>query len=167
MAVTRQQIEEQPAGVATPHPKWAWQRVESWINHRWIARGVVWVVEGPGEWVPPLQPATITTTLRWIDGAWEGVTPSPPPFGGFCLDECTYRIEATVGDDSTPPEAVSEALRRLVDFAAESEASAPYSRTRIDVGEVTEEREMLPLNFARGLTQSGAADLLRPWRRPR
>ena len=32
-----------------------WQRIEAYIAHRWTERDVTWIVEGPGEWHPPLD----------------------------------------------------------------------------------------------------------------
>ena len=50
-------------------PRWrptlsgsAWKPI---AVHRWSARAVEWVVEGPGDWKPPLVPATIATTEIW------------------------------------------------------------------------------------------------------
>ena len=43
-----------------------------------------WTVEGPGEFVPPLSPATISTVEVWSSAdAWEVVTLTPSPLGGY------------------------------------------------------------------------------------
>ena len=31
-----------------------WQRIESYVAYRWTPRAVTWIVEGCGEWYPPL-----------------------------------------------------------------------------------------------------------------
>jgi len=166
MARTVSQQEGTPAGRIDD--VWAWERLERWVTHRWAERGVTWIVEGPGPWVPPLQPVTISMASRWTSGTWQPVTLEETPLSGYCLaDGCTYRFEGVAGDDSTPPASVAEALRRLIDYSAAAEANAPYTSVREEVGDVGLSVEMPSLNFARALQQSGAADLLRPWRRPR
>jgi hypothetical protein len=49
----------------------AWARIEAYTAVRYTSRTIVWVVEGPGDWEPPLRPATITTTERWTGSAFE------------------------------------------------------------------------------------------------
>ncbi|MEP0322868.1 hypothetical protein, partial [Bauldia litoralis] len=76
-----------------------WQRIESYVAHRWTPRNVMWIVEGPGEWAPPLTPATFIDESVWQDDAWAAVALSPSPLGGFVLPGCgPYRIDTTVGD---------------------------------------------------------------------
>ena len=63
----------------------AWQRIEAWICWRYSSRDVTWIVEGPGDWLPPLRPAQIDTVEEWQGAAWEEVTLDPSPLGGFIL----------------------------------------------------------------------------------
>ena len=37
-----------------------WQRLESWIAYRWGERSVIYIVEGPGDFVPRLSPVSYT-----------------------------------------------------------------------------------------------------------
>ena len=77
MAVTIKQTEATPdayadapsglsAAAAALSKDMIWARLEAYTAWRWSARGVVWIVEGPGEWVPPLKPATITTIATML-----------------------------------------------------------------------------------------------------
>lgn len=137
-----------------------WQRLESYIAHRWTPREVTWTVRGPGEFVPWLTPATVTTTERWFDLEWQGVTPDPSPLGGLMLPTGdVYRIIATVGSGD-PPAAVLEAYRRLAEYLASGEGKAGASAYRFKVGDLEEDVERAPTWVARALQYSGAADLL-------
>jgi hypothetical protein len=142
-----------------------WARIESYIAHRWTDRAVIWTVEGPGDWEPTVTPATITTTEIWQDNAWEAVTLNPSPLGGSVLPGCgPYRFTADVGS-GTVPAAVNEAFRRLAEYMA-GEAGTPgasSSLTKVDVLEESIDRN--PAWLARAMQNSGAGDLLRPFRR--
>lgn len=134
-----------------------WERIEAYTKHRWGVRDVVWIVEGPGTFEAPLQPLTVTSTEVWKDDAWTSVTLTPSPLG-HVLEDQTYRITASVGTADTPPAAVQEAIRRLamytVNLWRDSGGATSY-------GEVS-----MPASWpARSMQYSGAADLLRPWRR--
>lgn len=131
-----------------------WARIEAWIAYRWGERTVTWIVEGPGQFVPRLTPATITATERWDGSAYVSATLDPSPLGGFELPgEGPYRITATVGDPNSPPAAVQEAFRRLALYIAETwDSLAPCGDT--------------PSSWpARSMQYSGAADMLRPYRK--
>ncbi|MEM7696736.1 MAG: hypothetical protein AAF318_20010 [Pseudomonadota bacterium] len=158
-ALTVSQVEGVPA--AWPEPAWAWQRMEAWVSHRWSEREVVWIVEGPGEWTPPLRPATSFTAERWNGEGWVAAGSTLAPLGGLELPCGTFRVAATVGDDSAPPAAVTEAIARLVAFAAQ----APAGLRSYSVGDV--EAEIEPKAASRALHLCGAGDLLKPWRKPR
>ena len=165
-AVTLRAEEGAPAS-GWADPAWAWQRVEAWLSHRWAARTIVWTVEGPGDWTSPLTPATITEVAEWRDLEWASISVDPSPLGGLTLPCGTFRVTATVGDDTAPPAAVQEAIARLVAYHDAAGKTAPYSAYRETVAQVTVETEQPSLNVARSLQQSGAADLLKPWRRLR
>ena len=148
-----------------------WQRIESYVGHRWTARQVVWTIGGPGEWVPRLVPATVTATEVWDGAAWVAVSLGASPLGGLTLPDCgPYRITADVGAGTTP-EAVLEAFRRLAEYSAEvadetSVAGHPANKSgSLSVGEFRESFNRPASWAALAMQNSGAADLLRPWRR--
>lgn len=142
-----------------------WHRIEAYTAHRWTARDVVWVVEGPGEWVPDLTPATVNTVEIWQDDAWVAVTLDPSPLGGYCLPGCgPYRFAASVGS-GTVPEPVIEAYRRLAEYMAEQPERQGAGRYSMDLGGLREEFDRRPDWLARAMQNSGAGDLLRPYRR--
>ncbi|MDP2376095.1 hypothetical protein [Reyranella sp.] len=144
-----------------------WQRLEGYVAHRWTSRAIVWVAEGPGDWQPPLKPATISTVERWTGEAWEATTDLlPSALGGYQLPGCgPYRFTGTVGS-GTPPATVLEAFRRLAEYMAttdEKPGARSFSETVPDVYTGAVERS--PAWMAQALVNSGAADLLRRYRR--
>lgn len=142
-----------------------WQRIEAWIAWRFTERSVEWIVEGCGEWHPPLTPASIATVEVWKNDAWEAVTLSPSPMGGYCLPGGTYRFTGTVGG-GTVPEAVNEAFRRLAEYmAARTAAKAGVMSESIRAGSVSISRRSSPSAAAQAMSNSGAGDLLRSYRR--
>jgi hypothetical protein len=158
-----------PAGYASgfADPDFVWQRIESWVTTRWSPRTVVWIVEGPGEWLPPLQPATIETVERWVGEDYQAVVAKASPLGGLCLPELAhYRITATVGAGPTPA-IVNQAFIRAAQYlAAEQPAAVPGARSySVNIGPITESWSRNPAAIARMLEYSGAADLLRSYRR--
>lgn len=139
-----------------------WQRIEAYTTRRYTARVVVWTVEGAGEWVPPLAPATVSTTEIWNGQAWETVTLSPSPLGGYVLPGCgPYRFTANVGGGAVPA-AVIEAYRRLAEFYAGAATSPGVRQESVD-GIGSTEYDLAALSNA--VVKSGAGDLLRPYRR--
>jgi hypothetical protein len=182
MAITIKQIEGVPAsypsapsGLSTAAAALSnetiWLRIEQWISHRFASRTIQWVVEGCGEWVPNLVPATITTVESWSCGAsvWEVADPAleASPMGGYLLRHSgPYRFTGAVGAGPVP-EAVSEGYRRLAEYLAASPGSPGASSYRSEViGIGTEEVTRAQSWMAKALHNSGAADLLRPYRRP-
>ncbi|KEP68027.1 hypothetical protein DL1_16615 [Thioclava dalianensis] len=175
MAVTLRQTEEIPASYPTVSglsdaaqvldAAALWQRIEAYCAHRWTARGVVWIVEGAGDWQPPLTPATLDTVEEWQAGEWVAFTPGASPFGGYDLRGCgPYRITATVGGGDLPA-AVSEAFRRLAEYLATAPAPTGASAQTVTVGQLSEAVTLTPSHIARAMQFSGAADLLRAYRR--
>ena len=143
-----------------------WQRIEGYIAHRWQPRPVTWVLCGSGDWTPPLTPATIDTIEYWSGGDWHTVVQNPTPLG-YEFDAGTYRITATVGEDSDPPAAVLEAFNRLAGYL-EDEITLVNSATRetVNYGNgLSVSRDRPAAWVAQALQHSGAADLLRPYRR--
>lgn len=160
----------------------AWQRVEAWIAHRWGVRAVTFIAEGPGEWMPPLCPFTATTLQSWVNNAWATAVIQPSPLGGYCLEgEGPFRFIGNCGAAGDPPQAVKEAVFRLteyfigVDTVPAPERVLSKFRTNIELfvdengeeqGVREVEREQQNANWiARAMQLSGAADLLRPWRK--
>lgn len=144
----------------------AWQRIESYIAARYTSRSVAWIVEGCGEWCPPLSPATITTVEVWSRaGEWETVSLDPSPLGGFWLAASgPYRFTGTVGGGDVPA-SVNEAVRRLAEYLAQDPGDGGATSSRTDVTDI----ESVSLSrsaswMARALQNSGAADLLRGFR---
>ncbi|ROO25559.1 hypothetical protein SAOR_12050 [Salinisphaera orenii MK-B5] len=143
-----------------------WQRIEGYIAHRWHERPVTWVLCGSGDWTPPLTPARVETVEVWRDGAYRTIeTPAGPL--GYAFEAGTYRVKATVGDDVDPPAAVLAAFDRLLHYVQDECAlSASVTRASLALGNgLSDEFERSPTWMARALQYSGAADLLRPYRR--
>ena len=181
MAVTLKQVEGVPAawpakptGLSTEATALdvgiIWGRIEQWIARRWSSRSIVWTVEGSGEWVPPLAPAIITTVEVW-SGAWGVVTLGASPLGGYDLDtEGPYRFTGTVGAGPVPL-AGQEAYRRLAEYSAEvsdysmMKGRAGASSVDAEIGPIHESFSRSPSWAAKAMHNSGAADLLRPYRK--
>jgi len=153
---------------ASLDPAMLWQRIEGYTAWRSTERAVTWIAEGSGEWVPTLRPAAITTTEVWIGDAWEATTLGTSPMGGYMLPGCgPYRFTGTAGDNEADiPAALWEAFRRLAEYAA-ARAGAPGARVEErKIGEALEFRvERSASWMAQALQNSGAADLLRSYRR--
>jgi hypothetical protein len=172
--MTLQQIEAPPEGYpedpyltmsdeAAAFLATAWQRIESYIAWRYSVRDVQWTVEGCGDWLPPLKPATIETVEQWRNEAWEAATVPPSPLGGYCLPGGTYRLTGTCGPADVP-EIVAEAVKRLAEhMAATTGANGAGLRTENIDGVWSGEFDSRAK--ARALVDSGAADLLRNYRR--
>lgn len=147
----------------------AWQRIESYIAHRFTARTVEWIVEGCGEFVPPLKPATVTKVEIWsAAGEWEDVTANASPLGGYWLPASgPYKFTATVGGGSPAPAipaAVWEAVKRLAAYLA-AKTGKPGARSEsITAGSISISHNRSESWMASALQNSGAADLLRGYR---
>lgn len=181
MAATIKQTEAIPASyptvtglsleAAAVDPNMIWQRIEAWIAHRYTARAVTWIIEGAGEWNPPLAPATVSAVEVWTDGAWLAVTPEASPLGGYVFDcDGPYRVTANVGG-GTAPAAVQEAFRRLAEYMSDGikpgihKGRSGASSGSYSIGQglnVSFDRN--PAWMARAMANSGAGDLLRPYR---
>lgn len=159
-----------PSGLSTPaaalDAEMIWERIEAYTRTRYTAREVVWTVEGgEGEnWTPPLSPVTSRVAHFWGD-QWEGLTLADGPVG-ICLPfDGVYRITAQVGAGD-PPALVSEAFRRLAEYMADDTDRAGVSSYSVNMGgAIQESYQRSAAHAARALQNSGAADLLRPYRR--
>lgn len=144
-----------------------WARLEAWCGIRWSVRAATALVDGYGKWHPPVTPFVVTAVEKWSAGEWVATTYSLNPFGGLMLEtDGEFRITGTVGDDSVPPPPVQEAFRRLAEYLADTmPKAAGSSGVKIDLGTVAVEVQRSPTWLARAIHNSGAADLLRPYRR--
>jgi len=167
MAAAIKQDEAVPASYPTGGQDAIWQRIEAYIAHRWTERVVVWTVEGPGEWEPPLTPAIFTTSEVWNGAEWEAIEAPGAPLGGFWLSgEGPYRFTASVGS-GTPPANVLEAVARLAAYLADDTTAPAGARSfSVDIpGVQSTSVDRDPRWVAKALQLSGAADLLRNYRR--
>jgi hypothetical protein len=139
-----------------------WQRIEAYIAWRWTERSVVWVVEGPGEWHPPLAPATISTIEVWSRaGEWETATLDASPLGGYYLPHTgPFRFTATVGSGDVPANVI-EAFRRLAEYMASKPGKAGARQESIAAGSINISSTRDPAWLAKAMQNSGAGDLLR------
>lgn len=142
-----------------------WQRIEEYIVYRWTERQVIWTVRGPGEFVPDLAPAEITVTKIWNGSTYIDASLDPSPLGGVLLTgDGPYRFTATVGG-GTVPVAVTEAFRRLAEYMAERPERHGSGRTSHTIESLSEDFDRSPKWVALAIQLSGAADLLRSYRR--
>ena len=160
-----------PSGLSTAaaalDAEMIWERIEAYTRTRYTAREVVWTIEGveDEDWTPPLSPVSSQTAEKWVDDAWSSVTLSDGPVGLCLPSDGIFRITAQVGT-GTPPKAVSEAFRRLAEFMAESDDRPGVSQYSVNMGgAIQESYSRSASHAARALQNSGAADLLRPYRR--
>lgn len=149
----------------------AWQRVESYIACRYTSRAVEWIVEGPGEFVPPLKPASISTVEVWCQRAneWEACMPDSSPLGGYWLSATgPFRFTGTVGGGSpapTVPDIVWEAVKRLAAYLSAKPGTPGATSESLSAGSISIASRRSESWMAQALQNSGAADLLRAYRR--
>jgi hypothetical protein len=158
-----------PSGLSTAadalDPDTLWARIESYIAHRFTTREVVWILDGCGDWTVPLTPATITASERWNGEAWETYTLPAGPYGYALTMEGQYRITADVGGGDVPA-AILEAYSRLAEYLADGTDRAGVSEYSVNMGgTIMESYKRNSSWVARSIELSGAADLLRPYRR--
>lgn len=142
-----------------------WKRIEDHVVHRWTERRVTWIIDGQGDWLPPLTPiAEIITVEKWEVSAWVAVTVEPTPMGGLSFPtDCHYRVVATVGGGLAPVN-VTEAFRRMAEYLGGIRGSASELSFTRSVGDVTNRIRNEPDFMGMALQKSGAADLLRHYR---
>jgi len=166
MADTISQVEAIPAAYPTEDNDALWQRVEAYVAHRWTERSVVWIVDGPGHWRAPLTPVSGLSAEIWKNGAYEAVTLEASPMGGVILPHGTYRITATVGADNPVPAIVMQAFERLRGYVEAEVVGAPGAyAVSMREGQLSQSIRRKPEWMAQALVLSGAADLLRQFRR--
>jgi hypothetical protein len=153
------------AKAAALRPAVVWKRMEAFTAYRWGERTVSWFIEGPGEWWPPLLPTTITEVAAWHGEAWETLDPDVSPLGYWLVSTGPYKFSGTAGTSATPADTVLEAYRRLAEYlVAESPGAAPSVAISYGPMSVTTRRASAWL--ANAMNNSGAGDLLRPYRNP-
>jgi hypothetical protein len=180
MAVTLKQTETAPENypaipsspailsdaAAALNPAMVWQRIESYIAQRWSEREVVWLVEGPGEWIPPLAPADVTMIEVWSRaGEWEQCDLQAAPQGYWLSATGPFRFTATVGADVDLPANAVEAFRRLAEYMTAKPGTPGASHENITTGSVSLSKARSSSWVAEAMQNSGAADLLRNYRR--
>lgn len=164
-----------------------WQRIESYIRTRYTEREVVWTIDArEGEdWTPPLSPLSFYTAEKWESGAWVSAVLSDGPVGLCMPSDGVFRVTGTVGGGDVPA-VVSEAYTRLARYtsaiqrtpgerlamrkvAMNSREEAPVRQTPAQDATRVQETDgsvEYATNWpAKALQLSGAADLLRPYRR--
>lgn len=142
-----------------------WQRIEHYTAYRFSPRTVTWLLEScGGEWIAPLRPVASVTARRWTGDGYQAVTLATAP-GGWKIPAGRYEIEATVGAGPVPA-SVATAAKRLADYlTADTLLPAGLRSYSANVGQLSETVSGDPARAARALQNSGAADLLRPYRR--
>jgi len=159
-----------PAGLSTAaaalDPDMIWARIETYIAHRYSERDVIWIIEGStgAMWSPPLTPMVSQMAEIWLDDAWHPITLIPAPIGLCLQGGGIYRVIAQVGA-GYPPAPVLEAFRRLAEYLADDPGTAGASSTSVEIGPIKESLDRNPAWVARAMQNSGAGDLLRPYRR--
>lgn len=143
-----------------------WGRIEAYIAHRFTPREVVWTLSGEGgdQWHPPLTPVVSRVSQYWDRGAWANLTLDDGPLG-ICLPfDGIFKVTAQVGGGDVPPP-VREAYRRLAEYLADDPDISGASSVSRTVGDISTAYQRGQTWQAKALINSGAADLLRPYRR--
>jgi hypothetical protein len=135
-----------------------WDRIEAYCNFRWSETVTEFIVDPPCEieWQPPYLPFTIDTV--------NGEAATPGTFGAVTLSEKS-KVVCTIGG-ATPNETVNSAYRRLAEYvAAMDDAPKGVTRYSIGIGDLSESWSRRADHMARAMDNSGAADLLRKFRK--
>ena len=165
MAETWHQKEAIPATYPTAESPALWARLEAYTAHRWTPRAVTWLLNGRGGWFAPVALAELVEADRGAGGAWEETTLSPAPMG-YVMPCGRFKVIATVGADNAAPAVVLEAFDRLKAYVTAELGGVPGASTySVNIGQLSESISRNPAFMARALDNSGAADLLRPYRR--
>lgn len=160
-------------GATALDPSTVWARIEAYTAHRFTDRQAIWTLEGAenDNWAPPLTPVTSLSAEKWDGSAWVSATLSEGPFGYCIPSDGVFRITAQVGQGPVPAP-VSEAFKRLAEYSVEIGAdsmvtghAAHQSHSYNLAGEVQEDFSRQATWAARAIQNSGAGDLLRPYRR--
>lgn len=154
------------AAAAALDPVAVFDRLEQWTGYRWGVRNFTAVITGPGCWNAPVGPATYTDVEAWVSDHWELGEIRPAPVG-LEFSGGTFRVSGTVGTVNEPAESVMEAWRRYAEYIAQNQKNPGLSRYSRTIGDYslswTRDRNAL----AKAMAGSGAADLLRKYRKVR
>ena len=145
-----------------------WGRIENYVVWRWSPRSSVWLAnaEAGEQFTLPLAPVSNMVSEFWNKEGWETHELQEGPFGLIIPRTGPWRFTATLGAGVALPETVAEAFRRIAEYLAAEDVGIPgASRYSINIGQVTETFSRNPAHIARALINSGAADLLRRYRR--
>lgn len=157
---------------------WVWQRIEAYCRERWTPREVVWLVQGCGQWEPPLAPVRLMQVESW-SGEWLASAAKASPWGHIGLSGDAHRITALVGENNPVPPVVMKAAGRLANYLAQQIDGSdpdlwatkmrwivtPDVQEQVQPARTEESYERAADYIAKALQYSGAADLLRPYRR--
>lgn len=168
--------------VDTGIPAWIWQRIEAYCNWRWTPREAQIDVDGVGWFNLPVRPFRVTKVEFFAGEAWEEVLPPHAEQRGWrmysAFERC--RITGMVGEDNPAPEAVIHAAIRLHAYLGHTPESFPMwatsrshtaeNTTHGEGGSTSTRNETFQRHadyLAKAIQHSGAADLLRRYRRSR
>jgi hypothetical protein len=147
-----------------------WDRLEQYTAFRWRERQAVWTVQGVGEWQPHITPLQNITVDLWDEDSltWGATSLDATPIGGLKVpDDQVYRIKATVGDNAAAiPDVFVAAYERLAEYHAADTSPAGVATHSLRLGDGYEESVNRNPNYVgRAMQYSGAADLIRQYRR--
>lgn len=153
----------------------SWERIEAYIRTRYTPRQVIWTIEGneDDEWCPPLSPIVSKTVKKWENQAWVSASLSDGPIGLVLPSSGIFEITAQVGAGD-PPNAVLTAHRKLSWYLSTDpelagnlsyQTSDSYDRPEAYSTSTSKQFTRLASHAAKAMQNSGAADLLRPYRR--
>lgn len=144
-------------------PAVIWGRIYEYIAYRWGKTTISWRVQGCGEFVPRVTPCVVDDIFYWTSTGWNMVTLPDGPMGIDMPADNIWKIDATAGGDVLAvPAKVARAYILLAEYMA-SAKSIPAGVASVTSG-------ALGIRFqrdaaARALQNSGAADLLRSYRK--
>lgn len=144
-----------------------WARIEAYCAHRWTPREVVWTLLGDGgdQFHPPLTPVVSREAHHWDGTVWASLTLLDGPLGIALPFDGTFKITAQVGGGEVPAPVLG-AFKRLAEYSADTEERAGATDYSVNMGGAIQESfRRYPSWMARAMQYSGAADLLRPYRR--
>lgn len=155
-----------PTGLSTAAaaiaPAVIWDRLYSYIGHRWGTNLVSWRLQGCGEFIPRLTPYTVEDVFYWSNSGWVLTPLQAGPVGIELPAFNIWKIDATTGGGvMAVPAAVARAYVLLAEYMA-STSKNPAGVASLTSGQLS--MRFSRDHAARALQQSGAADLLRPYR---
>lgn len=135
-----------------------WDRLEAFTNFRWSETVVEFVVNPDHEiqWKPPYVPFVVDLV--------DGEAATPDQFGAVTIRNRS-KVRCTIGGADVS-ETVKTAYRRLAEyFAVRDDMPAGAQRYAVSIGDISETISKRSDHLARAMQNSGAADLLRKYRK--